>query len=119
MNKGRYVFSQIVDYIPKRYFERLVEQSNDRTKGWGLTHWNQLLVLIYGQLDGCRSLRELTNRIVAHRNKSFHLGFGQTPVNRSMLSKANQLRDYHIYEQFAYYMVHLAQSSRLDKAFVT
>ena len=109
MNCGKYLFSQITDFLPKRYFERLVmKECNDRT---------QMLVLMFGQLDGCKSLRELTDITSAHANKSFHLGFGKTPINRSVLSKANQLRDYHIFEEFAYYMVALAQQKRIDKEF--
>lgn len=61
MNNGRYVFSQMVELLPKRYFERLVKECNNRTKNWGLSYWSQLLVLMFGQLDGCRSLRELTD----------------------------------------------------------
>ena len=118
MNCGKYLFSQITDFLPKRYFERLVmKECNDRTQQWGLTYWNQMLVLMFGQLDGCKSLRELTDITSAHANKSFHLGFGKTPINRSVLSKANQLRDYHIFEEFAYYMVALAQQKRIDKEF--
>lgn len=89
----------------------------DRTKGWELTPWSQLLVLMYGQLEGCRSLRELTDLTTAHGSKSFHLGFGRLPVNKSTLSKANQLRDYRLYERFAYYMVNLAQTFRIDREF--
>ena len=118
MNQGKYVFSQITDFIPKRQFERLAAEYNDRTKGWELTPWNQLLVLIYGQLEGCRSLRELTGLTTAHGSKSFHLGFGRLPVNKSTLSKANQLRDCRLFERFAYYMVNLAQDSRIDREFV-
>lgn len=118
MNCGKYLFSQITDFLPKRYFERLVmKECNDRTQQWGLTYWNQMLVLMFGQLDGYKSLRELTDITSAHANKSFHLGFGKTPINRSVLSKANQLRDYHIFEEFAYYMVALAQQKRIDKEF--
>lgn len=119
MNSGKYLFSQITDFLPKRYFERLVmNQCNDRTQGWSFTYWNQMLVLIFGQLDGCNSLRELTDITTAHAKKSFHLGFGKTPINRSVLSKANQLRDYRIFEEFAYHMVALAQKNRIDKEFI-
>lgn len=118
MNSGKYIFSQITDFLPKRYFERLVMKvGNDRTKRWNLTYWNQMLVLMFGQLDGCNSLRELTDITTAHANKSFHLGFGKTPINRSVLSKANQLRDYQIFEKFAYYMVELAQKEVADNEF--
>ena len=117
MNFGKYIFSQIADFLPKRYFERLVMKSIDKSKNWELSAWNQLLVLMYGQLNGCKSLRELTDITTAHYSKSYHLGFGATPVNRSVLSKANTLRDYHIYEKYAYHMVKLAQGKRIGKAF--
>lgn len=47
MNNGRYVFSQMVDFLPKRYFERLVKERNDKTMNWVLSYWSQLLVLSY------------------------------------------------------------------------
>lgn len=118
MNNGKYIFSQITDFLPKRYFERLaVKSCNDKTQQWSLTYWNQLLVLIFGQLDGCNSLRELTDITTAHAKKSFHLGFGRTPINRTQLSRVNQLRDYHVFEEFAYHMIELAQKKRIDKVF--
>ena len=52
-----------------------------------------------------------------HAKKSFHLGFGKTPVNKSTLSKANNLRDYRIFEEFAFHMVFLAQKQRITKEF--
>lgn len=117
MHTGSYVFAQISKFLPKRYFERLVEECHDRTKGWSLSHWSHMLVLMFGQLLGCSSLRELTDITIAHGNKSFFLGFGKTPVNRQILSKANTVRDYHIYERFAFYMINIAQSKRITKDF--
>lgn len=113
MHQGRYIFSQLTDFIPKRKFERIVKEHQDNTVRWQLTYYNQLLVLIFGQLQGCSSLRELTDITTAHASKSFHLGFGSTPINRSVLSKANLLRNYHIFEEFAFYMVAVAQSKRV------
>lgn len=118
MHQGKFVFSQVTMYMPQRQFERIVMKYMDRTSQWSLTAWNQLLVLMFGQLDGCNSLRELTDITTAHSRKSFHLGFGRTPINRSQLSKVNQLRDYRIFEEFAYYMVKLAQKKCIDKEFV-
>ena len=96
MNQGKFVFSQVTAYMPQRQFERIMNKYTDRTSQWSLTAWNQLLVLMFGQLDGCSSLRELTDITTAHARKSFHLGFGSTPINRTQLSKVNQLRDYRI-----------------------
>ena len=117
MHSGHYVFAQITKFLPKMYFERLSVKYDDRTRGWALTHWNHLLVLMFGQLLGCRSLRELTDITVAHANKSFFLGFGKGLVNRQILSKANAIRDYRIFEEFAFHMVAVAQSKRLTREF--
>lgn len=117
MNQGKYIFSQIVEFIPQRHFERIMTKYKDRIGQWSLTSWNQMLVLMFGQLDGCNSLRELTDITTAHARKSFHLGFGRTAINRTQLSRVNQLRDYHIFEEFAYHMVKLAQKTRIDKEF--
>lgn len=117
MHQGKYIFSQITDFLPKRKFERIVEEHPDNTTRWQLTYWNHLLVLIFGQLQGCASLRELTDITVAHGKKSYRLGFGSVPVNRSVLSKANNLRDYHIFEKFAAHMLKAAQGKRIDREF--
>ena len=117
MHIGRYVFAQITQFLSQRQFNRIVVKYNDRTKGWTMSYWNHLLVLMFGQLMGCESLRELTDITIAHANKSKHLGFGHQPINRQMLSKANALRDHRIFEEFAFYMVSIAQSKRITKEF--
>ena len=79
MNQGKYVFSQITDFIPQRHTERMATEFRDRTKGWELTPWSQLMVLMYDQLEEYRNLRELTDLTTAHGSKYFHLGFGRLP----------------------------------------
>ena len=61
MHIGKFVFAQITQFLPQRYFNRVVAKYNDRTRGWSMSHWNHLLVLMFGQLMGCGSLRELTD----------------------------------------------------------
>lgn len=117
MHIGQYVFTQITLFLPQRQFRRFVAKYDDHTRGWSLSHWGHLLALMFGQLLGCRSLRELADITIAHGNKTFFLGFGRLPVNRQVLSKANTLRDYRIYEEFAFYMVSLAQRRRITKEF--
>lgn len=117
MHTGIFVFAQIIQFLPQRQFRRIAAKFNDRTNGWSMSHWNHLLVLMFGQLIGCGSLRELTDITTAHGKKSKHLGLGSQPINRQMLSKANKLRDHRIFEEFAFYMVSIAQSKRLTKDF--
>lgn len=63
------------------------------------TCWNQLLVMMFGQLPIRESLRDLISTIAAHSYKTYHLGFGKN-VNRSNLSKANEVRNTLIFENF-------------------
>ena len=117
MHIGKYVFAQITQFLPQRHFRRILTKYDDRTKGWSFSHWSHMLVLKFGQLIDCGTLRELTDITTAHGKKSKHLGFGDKPVNRQMLSKANLLRDHHIFEEFAFHMVSIAQSKRITKEF--
>lgn len=75
------------------------------------------MVLIFGQLCGCSSLRELTDVVTAHGSKSYSLGFGSKPIYRQMLSKANSIRDYRIFEEYSFLMISIAQRKRLTKPF--
>ena len=117
MNSGKYVFSQLVEFLPKRTFDGIVKKYQGDRYVKTFTCWNQLLVMMYGQLSGCDSLREVICIIDAIKNKSYHLGFGSGDIKLSNIAYANANRDYRIFEEFAYHMINLAQSKRIDREF--
>ena len=78
--------------------------------------WNQLLTLIFGQLCNRESLRDLIVALNAHQEKCYHLGVGKH-VTRSNLAKANENRDYRIFEDFAFYMISEARKKRINDIF--
>jgi hypothetical protein len=104
MNQGKYVFAQIVTFLPARIFDRCVR--NHQGDKWvkHFTCWNQLLCMMFGQLSNRDSLRDLLICISAHQPKHYHLGFGKT-ISRSNLAEANEKRDSRIFELFAYEMI--------------
>lgn len=118
MNSGKYLFSQLVEFLPKRIFDGIVKKYSGDRYVKSFTCWNQLLVMMFGQLSSCDSLREVICIIDAIKNKSYHLGFGSGDIKLSNVAYANANRDYRIFEEFAYYMIRLAQSKRLDREFV-
>ena len=118
MSSGQYVFSQLVDFLPKRTFDGIVNKYQGNKYVKTFTCWNQLLVMMYGQLSGCDSLREVICIIDGIKNKSFHLGFGNGRIKLSNVAYANANRDYRIFEEFAFHMVKLAQRKRIDREFV-
>jgi len=116
MNHGKYVFAQIVEFLPQRIFDKFVRQYRGNKHIRHFTCWNQLLCMVFGQLSNRDSLRDLIVAINAHEGKSYHLGFGKS-VTRSNLAKANENRDCRIFEEFAYYLVALARKQRQDNDF--
>ena len=114
---SKYVFRQLVDLLPHRVFDRIVDKYQGNRYVRSFTCWNQLLVMMFSQLIGCGSLREMILLCTAHKAKSKWLGFGDLPVTRSNLSKVNQLRNYRIFEEFAYHLVSLAQAKRINRIF--
>jgi hypothetical protein len=115
MNIGKYVFSQIVLYLPARVFDRCVEYYNGNKYVKHFTCWNQLLCMMFGQLSGRDSLRDLLVSISPHKEKFYHLGFGKN-ITRSNLQFANEQRDYRIFEDFAYEMIKKARGCSLTDA---
>ena len=104
MNQVKYIFSQIIEFLNEDKFRRIVSKYNGDYYVKHYTCWNQLLTLIFGQLSRSASLRDVVIVLQAHRSKLYHLGIGKS-ISRSNLSKANEQRDYRIFEDFAYYNV--------------
>ena len=104
MNVGRYIFAQVVDYIPRYWFDKAVSKYHGDWHVKDLTCYNQFLHLLFGQLTGCTSLRDICLCLKAHDGILYHLGFRNT-VAQSNLSRANEKRDYRIYEEFGNYLI--------------
>ena len=96
MNQGKYVFSQVIEFLPAHLFDRCVSEyeGNKWTKHFSC--WNQMLCMVFGQLSGRDSLRDLSITIEPHSGKNNLLGLGRS-VSRSNLANANERRNYHIY----------------------
>jgi len=114
---GKYVFAQLIEFLPQKTFQRIVMKYQGDKYIKSFSCWNQLLIMMYGQLSGCESLRELVCIVSAHAPKSYHLGFGKSVITRSNLAKANANRECKIFEEFAYKMIAIAQSKRITREF--
>ena len=117
MLTGKYVFAQLIEFLPQKTFQRIVMKYQGDKYIKSFSCWNQLLIMMYGQLSGCESLRELVCITTAHSPKSYHLGFGKSLITRSNLAKANANRDCKIFEEFAYKMISIAQGKRIKREF--
>lgn len=116
MNKDKYVFAQMVEFLNNYKFLRIVKKYDGNKYVKHFTCWNQLLTLMFGQLCNRESLRDLIIALNAHQEKCYHLGVGKH-VTRSNLAKANENRDYRIFEDFAFYMISEARKKRVNDIF--
>jgi len=108
MNTGKYVFSQLLQYINRYEFEKCVDRYNGDYRTRGLNCWNQFVQLFFGQLTSLNSLRDICTCLKAHNNKLYHLGIKQY-VNQSTLSRANERRDWRIFAEFGTYLINLVK----------
>lgn len=104
MFSDKFVFAQLVSFLDRNHFNYLVRKYNGDRYVKHLTCWNQFLAMMFGQLANRESLRDLIVALDAHRSKCYHLGMGKN-ISKSSLARANQDRDYRIFEEFAFYLV--------------
>lgn len=104
MNIGRYVFSQVMDFLPRYEFRKIVKKYKADFHAKNLNSLNQLLHLLFGQLTGCTSLHEIILCLTAHSDVIYHLGIRQT-VQVSSLARANEARDYRIFEELGQHLI--------------
>ena len=109
MHNQSFVFAQLASHLNRSKFNRIVAKYQGDSYIKVFSCWNQLKVLMFGQLSRRESLRDLIVAVEAHSGKAKFLGFGDS-VTRSNLAKANQNRDCRIFEEYAYYMMELARN---------
>jgi hypothetical protein len=89
------VFHSVLKHVPWHRFDRLVDEHQSDKHVRSLTTKSQLIALIYGQMSGAQSLREIEAALESHAAKLYHLGADQT--KRSTLADANRLRPWQVF----------------------
>lgn len=82
--------------MPRWRFEQLAKRSAADRRVRTLPCWSQFVALVFAQLAGITSLRELIAALASHANHAYHLGLG--PIRRSTLAEANAKRPLALYE---------------------
>jgi len=108
MNQGKYIFSQVMDFIPHCQFNTCVANYQGHRRVKQFTCFEQFLAMAFGQLAYRESLRDIVVCLGAQKEKLYHLGF-RSPVARSTLSDANEKRDWRIYRDLAQILIHEAR----------
>lgn len=108
MHEGRMVFAQLMDYFPKREFQQCVDRYRGNYRLRRFSCRDQFLAMTFGQLTYRESLRDIETCLRAMRDKLYHAGF-RAGVARNTLARANELRDWRIYHDFAQVLIRRAR----------
>ena len=108
MNKGKYVFAQLMDFINDYEFSKCVERYQGDYRIRDLSCWNQFLCMAFGQITHRESVTDIITCLNAHKKNAYHLGIKQV-VAISTLTRANENRDWRIYADFAQHLIRLTR----------
>ena len=84
------VFHDLLKRVPWSTFDRLVAAHGADHRVRRLRSRDQLIALLYGQLSGAGSLREIVGGLHSHEARLYHVG--ARAVQRSTLADANAKR---------------------------
>ena len=103
------LFAQVLGRISRRDFARAVRRHGAEKGAKGFTCWGQFVAMLYAQLAGAYSLREICGGLASSLGKLVHLGVPKAPA-RSTLSYANRHRSWRVFEEVFYSMLDRARS---------
>ena len=102
------VFTQIMDFMPLKTFQRCVAKYQGNFSVKHFTCMDHFRIMAFAQLTYRESLRDIEACLRAQSKKLYHMGI-RSKVSRSTLAEANETRDWHIYADFANHLISIAR----------
>lgn len=90
-------FAQVLSLVDRHAFGRAVNDHEAEKGSKGFACWDQFVAMLFAQLGGANSLREICGGLATALGKLSHLGLREAPT-RSTLSYANAHRPWELYQ---------------------
>lgn len=100
------VLHGLLKHVPWAAFDKLVTAHGADARVRRLSTKSQLVALLYAQLSGAASLREIETAMASHSSQLYHLGARE--VSRSTLADANALRPHAVFSGLFAHMAAMA-----------
>lgn len=100
-------FGELLKGLPRQMFEKNVFAYQGDRHSKGFTCWDQLVAMIYAQVSGCRSLREVEAGFNSQSAAHYHLGSRE--IKRSTLADANAKRCVEVFSATCEQLIQQAQ----------
>lgn len=108
MFEGQMVFSQLLEFLPRRSFDTCVRRYQGNRRVRAMSCRDQFLAMMFAQLTMRESLRDIETCLAAMQSKLYHAGF-RGPIRRSTLSDANRQRDWRIWQDLGWVLIQRAR----------
>jgi hypothetical protein len=108
MNTGRSLLSQILTYMPKYQFDKIIEKFKGNYKAQEFSCWEQYVCMVFAQLTYRESLRDIESCLEAYGSKLYHCGI-KSKVAKSTLAYWNEKTKWNIYCEYAQYLIGYAR----------
>ena len=108
MYSGPLVFTQVMDFMPLKTFQRCVARYQGNFSVKHFSCLEQFRIMAFAQLTYRESLRDIEACLRAQNSKLYHMGI-RSKVSRSTLAEANEMRDWRIYADFAHHLITIAR----------
>lgn len=103
MKHSNSIFHQLLQFLPRQRFQTMVDRHQGDHRTRSLSCWDQLLALLFAQLSGRQSLRDLVDTFNSQRAHHYHLG--TRTISRSSLADANSKRPTAIFFETFFYLL--------------
>ena len=118
MHAGKYLFAQLMDFLPKRDFDRCVRKYRGNYRARHFSCFDQFLCMAFAQLTSRDSLRAIEIGLGSLKAKLYHVGI-RGSIARNTLARANQTRDWRIYADLAQLLIAHARTLYAHDALAT
>jgi hypothetical protein len=103
----------MLSFIDRYEFNKCVKRYSGNYHARELDCWNPFVLLFFGQLLSLNSLRSISVNLRAHQHQLYHLGIKRY-VDSSVLSRANEKRNWRIFADFGNYLIKLVRPLYAD-----
>lgn len=93
------LLAQVVQLLPRDSFRKLVKKHDSDKHSKGIRSWDHLVSMVFCQLTGAQSLRDITHGLRSTLGNRTHLGLGHVP-SKSSLSYINSKRSWELFKDF-------------------
>jgi hypothetical protein len=107
------IINQILQLVPKLSFNALVDKYQTERGAKGFKSWDHFITMVFAQISGANSLREITGSIASAPLRYQQLLLDSVPAI-STISYANSHRDWHLFEE-AYQLIFKSICRNLDR----